>query len=154
MDRWKSEDPCANVDGLARSMPNGLWMNILTADIDLAVAFQIDVLGCDAIYRDKAFAIMSFEQSSWMVHSDHTYAEHPLSGRLASGTLRGSGCEIRLHGCDPDAAQKRAEDFGFEVMAEARDRPHGLREAFLVGPDGYIWVPSILKTAADGTGVA
>lgn len=147
MDRWKSEDPCANVDDLARSMPSGLWINLLAADLDAALAFQTDILGCEAIYRDKAFAIMRFAETSWMVHSDATYANHPMNDRLAATSIRGAGCEIRLHGCDPDEAQRRAEDLGLAVMAAAKDRPHGLREAFIVDLDGYVWVPSVLKAS-------
>jgi len=25
------------------------------------------------------------------------------------------------------------------------DKPHGLREAYIAGPDGYVWVPSVHK---------
>jgi hypothetical protein len=27
------------------------------------------------------------------------------------------------------------------VLAEAADKPHGLRESYIVDPDGYVWVP-------------
>lgn len=145
MERWSSDDPCANVDDLARSMPEGLWMNLLAADLGLSLAFQIDVLGCAPVYRDRAFAIMRFAGSHWMVHADATYEGHPVAERLRGTAPRGTGCEVRLHGCDPDAAEARARAFGMEVMQPARDKPHGLREAFLVDPDGYVWVPSVLK---------
>ena len=56
---------------------------------------------------------------------------------------RGVGVELRLHGCDPDAAQERARARGEIILAEAIDKPHGLREAYLIDPDGYIWVPDV-----------
>lgn len=56
---------------------------------------------------------------------------------------RGSGMELRLHGCDPDRAEERATAAGYEVLASAADKPHGLREAYIVDPDGYVWVPDL-----------
>ena len=35
---------------------------------------------------------------------------------------------------------------GGGVLQEATDKPHGLREAYLYDPDGYVWVPSVHKT--------
>jgi hypothetical protein len=29
------------------------------------------------------------------------------------------------------------------VLAETQDKPHGLRECYLVDPDGYVWVPGV-----------
>ena len=49
---------------------------------------------------------------------------------------------------DPDVAFKKAEAAGFTVLQEPTDKPHGLRECYLLCPDGYAWVPSRpLKTA-------
>lgn len=146
MERWKTDDPCALVDELAQSMPAGQWLNILVADLNSAIEFQTEVLGCETIYRDQAFAIMRFADTSWMIHADTTYATHPMGALLGEVKSRGAGCEIRIHGCDPDAAQERARENGFTVMAETKDKPHGLREAFLIDPDGYVWVPSVLKS--------
>ena len=47
---------------------------------------------------------------------------------------------MRLHGCDPDAAEAAARRLGFKVLVETTDKPHGLREAYLVDADGYVWV--------------
>ncbi|MGR3983992.1 MAG: glyoxalase, partial [Gammaproteobacteria bacterium] len=43
----------------------------------------------------------------------------------------------------PDAAEKRARAGGYEVLQASADKPHGLRECFLLDPDGYCWVPSM-----------
>jgi hypothetical protein len=32
---------------------------------------------------------------------------------------------------------------GFKVLVETADKPHGLREAYLVDGDGYVWVPDV-----------
>jgi hypothetical protein len=48
-----------------------------------------------------------------------------------------------LHGRDPDEAESMARRLGFAVLAGAVNKPHGLREAYLVDPDGYLWVPDI-----------
>jgi hypothetical protein len=51
--------------------------------------------------------------------------------------------EIRLHGCDPDQAEARPRKRGDTVLAGTVDKPHGLREVYLVDPDGYLWMPNI-----------
>ena len=32
---------------------------------------------------------------------------------------------------------------GYEVLEPASDKPHGLREAYILDADGYVWVPDI-----------
>ena len=51
--------------------------------------------------------------------------------------------ELRFYGVDPDAAEARARARGDTVLAGAADKPHGLRESYLVDPDGYVWVPGV-----------
>ena len=57
--------------------------------------------------------------------------------------LRGAGVELRLYDLDPDAAEARARAAGYHVLQVAANKPHGLRECYLVDPDGYVWVPGI-----------
>jgi hypothetical protein len=33
------------------------------------------------------------------------------------------------------------------VLSEAADKPHGLRESYILDPDGYCWVPAVHKKA-------
>jgi catechol 2,3-dioxygenase-like lactoylglutathione lyase family enzyme len=124
----------------------GLGVNLLVRDIDRAVAYQKEVLAADVVYADADFAVLTGYGASWMLHADHTYADHPLSGSLAPEQARGIGIELRLHGCDPDAAEARARAREATVLAGALDKPHGLREAYLVDPDGYLWVPDVPVT--------
>ena len=52
--------------------------------------------------------------------------------RLATVWLDGcSGCHMSILDTDERLA----------VLAESADKPHGLRESYIVDPDGYVWVP-------------
>ena len=121
----------------------GLTVNILVNDIGAALAFQRDVLEVDIIYSDPDFAVCSGFGSEWMLHADHTFENHPMSGTVNPGQPRGSGIELRLHGCDPDRAEASARQHGFEVLSPPTNKGHGLREVHIRDKDGYIWVPDV-----------
>jgi uncharacterized protein (TIGR00369 family) len=120
-----------------------LTINLLVREIEAALVFQREVLGVAAVYSDPDFAVVRGYGAEWMLHADHTYDHHPLNALIAGGRPRGAGIELRLHGCDPDAAEAAARRCGFTVLASARDKGHGLREAHLVDADGYVWVPDV-----------
>lgn len=122
---------------------HGLTVNLLVADLEAALAFQREVLGATVVYSDPDFAVCSAAGAEWMLHADHTYDKHPMFSTLDATRLRGAGLEIRLHGCDPDAAEAAARLQGFSVISPATDKGHGLREAYLRDRDGYIWVPDV-----------
>jgi len=122
---------------------HGLTVNLLVADLEAALAFQREVLGATVVYSDPDFAVCSAAGAQWMLHADHTYDKHPMLSTLDATHLRGAGLEIRLHGCDPDAAEAAARLHGFEVLSPATDKGHGLREAYVRDRDGYIWVPDV-----------
>jgi len=119
----------------------GFGVNLLVAEIERAVAFQTEVLSAVVVYADEDFAVLETADSSWMLHADHTYSDHPLKGSLRPDMARGLGVELRLYQMDPDACEARARQRGDTVLAGAMDKPHGLREAYIVDPDGYLWVP-------------
>jgi len=121
----------------------GLSLNLLVSDISQALLFQREVLKTKIIYSDPDFAVIEGYGSQWMLHADHAYDQHPIQGLLAGLEGRGAGVELRLHGCDPDQAQTAARAHGFHILAPATDKPHGLREAFILDGDGYLWVPDI-----------
>jgi len=144
--KLRTSDPFMPADEYSRSL-NGLSINLLVNDIDTSITFQRDVLGATVVYSDPDFAVLRGSGGEWMVHADHTYENHPLKGLIAGVEGRGAGVELRLHGCDPDKAEAAARRLGFYVLTPATDKPHGLREAHLVDPDGYVWVPDVnLKT--------
>jgi len=61
---------------------------------------------------------------------------------LPENPPRGAGIEIRLYECDPETAAAKAEAAGGTILQPPTDKPHGLRECFILCPDGYCWVPS------------
>ena len=129
-----------SADDYGKSL-TGLGVNLLVTSVDESVRFASKVLGAEIVYADIDFAVMSASGAQWMLHADHTYDDHPMAGVVADVPARGCGLEIRLHHCDPDKACAKAREHGFIVLADAMDKPHGVREAFIVAPDGYIWVP-------------
>ena len=121
----------------------GLTINLISNNLERALIFQQVVLGADIIYHDPDFAAVRGYGAEWMIHADHTYDNHPLNATLAQMTHRGGAVELRLHGCDPDIAQAHAITHEFTVLQSASDKPHGLREAYLLDSDGYLWVPDV-----------
>ncbi len=121
----------------------GFTVNLLMRDVARHVAFAREVLGAVVVYDDPDFAVLRVGEAEWMVHADHTYDKHPLHASLQAGLRRGLGAELRVHGCDPDRAVQAAHAAGYQVLAEAMDKPHGLREAFIYDAEGYLWVPDV-----------
>ena len=80
-----------------------------------------------------------------MGHADQTYLDtgNPRAGVVGRLTERAGGVELRVHHCDPDAAEASARRAGLEVLAPSQDKPHGLREVYLRDGDGYIWVADV-----------
>ena len=122
---------------------HGLTVNLLVRDVEGAHRFHAEVLGAETVYRDPDVAVYRHGEAEWMLHADHTYDSHPLHGTLSEDLHRGIGAELRLHGRDPDVAEAAARRLGFDVVESAADKGHGLREAYLMDADGYLWVPDV-----------
>ena len=133
--------PWMPADAFGRTL-RGFGVNLLVTDIAAAAAFATRVLGAEVIYSDADFALLRRGDDQWLLHADHSYEDHPLHGFVAGRDGRGAGVELRLYDCDPDTAEAAARAEGHIVLAGAADKPHGLREAYLLDPDGYCWVPS------------
>ena len=145
----------------------GLTLNLLVRSIERALPFHREVLAAEVVYSDPDFAALRWGPPEgpdsgpaagrpspgempveWSLHADHTYDKHSLHPTLTAGVSRGVGAELRLHGRNPDEAEAAARRLGFTVLAPATDKPHGLREVYLLDADGYLWVPDVPMGAA------
>lgn len=138
----RSGDPWMPAPEYGRVL-TGLTINLLVRDIAESLIFQRGVLNADVVYSDPDFAVLRGYGAEWMLHADHTYQDHPMTGVIDGLQTRGAGVELRLHGCDPDRAEAAARRLDFIVLDGATDKPHGLREAYLVDGDGYMWVVDV-----------
>ncbi len=132
--------PWMSADDYGRSL-SGLGVNLLVTSVEESTRFATTVLSAEIVYGDVDFAVVKACGVEWMLHADHTYDHHPMAGVIEDVAARGCGIELRIHHCDPDIACANARKHGYMVLADPMDKPHGVREAFIVAPDGYIWVP-------------
>ncbi|WP_415404748.1 glyoxalase [Tateyamaria sp. SN3-11] len=135
-----------DADSFGRAL-RGIGLNLLVRDVAAEVAFLKNVFEMKAHQPTADFAIMTYGDQVFQLHSDGTYHSHPLLGLLPENPPRGAGLEIHLYDTDPDEAVKRATAQGATILAEPLDKPHGLREAYILCENGYAWVPSRAKDA-------
>jgi len=135
-------------DDLGRRL-QGFGINLLCPKpLDYAPALA-RVLALEVIRLDAFFGLLSWKTppetaSLIQIHADSTYAANPYHGMLGENTPRGIGLELRLFERDPDAAVSRAKaEEGFIILQQAADKEHGVREAYILDPMGYCWVPSL-----------
>jgi hypothetical protein len=138
----RTKTPWMKAEDFGRSLPRGIGVNLLVSDMVAMESFCRDVLGATIIYSDEDFAAIELLGSVFMLHADHSYLDNPMTGVIAGIETRGTGIELRLYGADPDAIELRALECGHIVLAGTIDKPHGLRECHIAGPDGYVFVPS------------
>jgi hypothetical protein len=119
-------------------------VNLLVRDVLAEVAFLTQVFALTAHRSSADFALLLHAGQPIQLHADHTYGAHPLLGLLPEAPPRGAGIELRLHEADPDLAAQAAAQFPDAVILQPpADKPaHGLREAVILCPNGYAWVPS------------
>lgn len=120
----------------------GIGLNLLVRDVLAHVESLSALFGMRAFQASRNFSILTYGQQVFQLHADATYATHPLLNLLPENPPRGAGVQVHLFDTDPDDAAARAETVGFTVLQPPTDKPHGLRECFLLCPDGYAWVPS------------
>ena len=120
----------------------GFGLNNLFRDVPRSARFLSQVFGLSVHRLSPDFAIVAQGGNVMQLHADGTYHANPLLGLLPENPPRGAGIEIRLYDCDPDMAADRAEAAGGTVLQSPADKPHGLREAYILCADGYAWVPS------------
>jgi hypothetical protein len=139
----RTKQPWMAAGDFGRSLPRGIGVNLLVREIAPMEDFCRDVLGAQIIYADEDFAAVQLLGSVFMLHADHSYLDNPMTGVIAGVETRGAGLEIRLYGADPDRIEVMARKHDHIVLAGSVDKPHGIRECHIVGPDGYVFVPSL-----------
>ncbi|WP_299143796.1 glyoxalase [uncultured Tateyamaria sp.] len=130
-----------DADSFGRNL-RGIGLNLLVRDVGAQVTFLETVFDMQAHQPTADFAIITYGSQVFQLHSDGTYHSNPLLSLLPETPPRGAGIEIRLYDTDPDIAAERAEAAGGTILQAATDKPHGLREAFILCENGYAWVPS------------
>ena len=137
----RTGEPWMPADEFGRSL-QGLGHNLLVSDVAEMSRFLRDVLSAHCVYEDPDFAAVEVSGGTLLLHADHTYLDHPFIAAVQGVAARGAGLEIRLYGVDPEDAEAKARAGDPPVLDASTDNPHGLREAYLLGPDGYCFVPS------------
>jgi len=143
--KHRTGDPWMPAHEYGRSL-EGFSVNLLVERIDASLGFHTEVLAARVVYSDPDIAVLRFANAEWLLHAWHTYDHHPLYASVTASVAKGVGVELRVHGRDPDEAERAARRLGFEVLAPAADKPHGLREVVIRDGDGYYWVPDVPST--------
>lgn len=134
-----SEFETIAADAFGRSL-RGLGVNLLCRDVVAMAAFLREVFGLQVHRLSADFAIVQHGEMIFQLHSDGTFGAHPLLGLVPEAAPRGGGAQFYLFGIDPDASVARADPD--TVLETPRDKPHGLREATILSPDGYAFSPA------------
>ena len=121
----------------------GLGINLLCRDVPGTAGFLRDVFGLAVHRMGPDFALIAHDGALFQLHSDRSFRAHPALGLVPEGGARGGGVQIYLFGLDPDAAAARAADAGGLVIEPPADKPHGLREATILAPEGHAFSPAI-----------
>lgn len=121
-------------DAFGRGL-HGIGLNLVCRDVASMAAFLSKVLGLKLHRQSADFAIVEHGGMVLQLHSDRSFGAHPLLGLVPETLPRGGGAQIYLFGVDPDAATGRATPE--MVLEQPRNKPHGLREATLLSPEGY-----------------
>ena len=120
----------------------GVGLNILVHNVRETATFLTAVFDMCAHRVSDDFAILTYGDQLFQIHSDATYHSNPLLGIVPGNPPRGGGIELRLYDSDPDLSVALAIAAGGTILQQPTDKPHGLREAYILDADGYAWVPS------------
>ena len=140
-------------DDLGRTL-QGFGVNLLVKDALIYTESLSKVLGVEVIRAEQAFALIttSFRSLSSddvaishliQIHADFTYHNNPYHAHLPELGARGNGVELHLFETHPDVLAAKAEaDSDWTVLQIPTDKPHGVRESYLLDMHGYCWVVS------------
>lgn len=123
----------------------GIGVNLLCRDVPGLVAFLGQVFGLAAQRVSADFAIIIHAGMLLQLHSDTAFASHPLHALLPEAGPRGAGVQLYLFGIDPDTSAARAEAAGGMVLEPPADKPHGVREATILAPEGQAFSPAVVR---------
>ena len=132
----------------------GVGINILVKNAKTHAEQLHEVLGVEIIRAEDAFSLVAAPcfgkpsdevpvTSLFQIHADFTYHANPYLNHLPENEARGIGVELHLFECEPDKAAAKAEKHpDWTVLQEPTDKPHGVRETYLLDGHGYCWVAS------------
>ena len=86
----------------------GIGLNLIVRDVFEKCDFLAAVFDMKAYRVSADFAIMTYGDQVFQLHSDGTYHSNPLCGLLPENPPRGAGIEIRLYDTDSEEAVQRA----------------------------------------------
>ena len=122
---------------------DGLGLNLLCHDVRAMARFLERSFSMSIHRLSDDFALARHGAVLIQLHRDATFARHPLHALLPEAPPRGTGVQVYLFGIDPDAACAKAGEAGGVVIERPADKPHGLREATILAPDGYAFSPAV-----------
>ncbi len=125
----------------------GVGVNLLCRDVRAVAGFGAQVLGLGVHRLGDDFALLAHENMLIQLHSDRSYGAHPLLALVPEASPRGGAVQLYLFGLDPDAACARASTAGAMVLEPPTDKPHGLREATILSPEGHAFSPTVALPA-------
>ncbi|KPQ06908.1 MAG: lactoylglutathione lyase-related protein [Rhodobacteraceae bacterium HLUCCA12] len=131
-------------EDLGRSLA-GIGVNLLCRDVRAMAGFLEQVFGLSIHRLSRDFALARHDSVLLQLHADATFARHPLHALLPETPPRGAGVQLYLFGIDPDLSAARAMAAGGVVIEPPADKPHGLREATILAPDGYAFSPAVAR---------
>lgn len=127
---------------LGRSL-RGLGVNLLCRDVRAMASFLEAVAGLSIHRLSDDFALARHGEALIQLHADGTFQRHPLRGLVPEMPPRGAGVQFYLFGIDPDVACERADVEGAVVLEPPANKPHGLREATILSPEGHAFSPAV-----------
>ncbi len=131
-------------EGLGRSL-RGVGVNLICRDVPGTAQFLRTVFGLAVHRAGPDFALVVHGAALVQLHSDASFRAHPTLALLPEAGARGGGVQVYLFGVDPDAAVARAAAAGGTVIEPPADKPHGLREATILGPEGHAFSPAVAR---------
>ena len=141
--KLRKKDPWKSASEYSKDL-SGLTINLLVKDIKHSINFLQKIINAKIIYQDPDFAAIEGFGSSWNIYSYHTYDNHAYINIIKSSKPKGLGIELRVIGCDPDRAEERARKENYIILSNSMNKPHGMRECYILDNNGFCWVPSIL----------